>query len=128
MSGPADGEGIPAGWTLELDPSARRTDHGRVLLGGAPFRILRLTAGGAAWLRARGFATMRGPMSPSVNDECGLLVEGFDTPPTIMMPHNPPSYVALHERYGFQKAKDLIALESTNSEIPERLTRGAKLI
>ena len=48
MSGPADGEGIPAGWTLELDPSARRTDHGRVLLGGAPFRILRLTAGGAA--------------------------------------------------------------------------------
>ena len=38
------------------------------------------------------------------------------------------SYVALHERYGFQKAKDLIALESTNAEIPERLARAAKLI
>ena len=82
----------------------------------------------AAWLRKREFNTMRGPMSPSINDECGLLVEGFDTPPTIMMPHNPRSYVALHERYGFQKAKDLIALESTNAEIPERLTRAARLI
>jgi len=82
----------------------------------------------AGWLRKRGFDTMRGPMSPSINDECGLLVEGFDTPPTVMMPHNPKSYVALHERYGFQKAKDLIALESTNAEIPERLARAAKLI
>ena len=33
---------------------------------------------------------MRGPVSPSLNDEAGLLVEGFDTPSVIMMPHNPP--------------------------------------
>lgn len=82
----------------------------------------------ATWLRARKFDTMRGPMSPSINDECGVLVDGFDTPPTLMMPHNHRSYVGLHERYGFQKAKDLIALESTNAELPERLSRGARLV
>ncbi len=48
-----------------------------------------LFAAAAEWLRARGFDTVRGPASFSVNDECGLLVDGFDTPPTLMMPHNP---------------------------------------
>ena len=46
----AAGDGVPAGWHLELDPSARRTDAGRVLIGGAPLRVLRLTAAGARWL------------------------------------------------------------------------------
>jgi len=82
----------------------------------------------AGWLRQRGFDTMRGPMNPSVNDDCGLLVQGFETPPALMMPYNAPSYVALHERYGFRKAKDLIALESTSSQVPERLTRAAHLL
>lgn len=82
----------------------------------------------ATWLRTQGFDTMRGPMSPSINDECGLLIQGFETPPTVMMPHNPPFYVALHEGYGFRKAKDLIALESTSNQLPERLTRGARLV
>jgi GNAT superfamily N-acetyltransferase len=82
----------------------------------------------ATWLRGKGFDTMRGPMNPSVNDDCGLLVEGFDTPPVLMMPHNPPGYVDLHERYGFRKAKDLICLQSTSSQIPERLTRAAELL
>jgi GNAT superfamily N-acetyltransferase len=45
-----------------------------------------------------------------------------------MMPHNPSSYVALHERYGFGKAKDLICLQSTNHQIPERLSRAAQLL
>ena len=43
----------------------------------------------AAWCRTRGHDTLRGPASFSTNDECGLLVWGFDTPPTVMMPHNP---------------------------------------
>jgi mycofactocin system glycosyltransferase len=43
-------EGLPAGWTLTLDPAARRTDGGRVLIGGAPLRVLRLTRAGARWL------------------------------------------------------------------------------
>ena len=49
----------------------------------------------AEWLRARGFDTMRGPMSFSTNDECGVLIDGFDTPNTLMMPHNPPYYLTL---------------------------------
>ncbi|HEX9704888.1 MAG TPA: GNAT family N-acetyltransferase, partial [Gemmatimonadales bacterium] len=82
----------------------------------------------ARWLRQHGFDTMRGPMSPSVNDECGLLVWGFDTPPAVMMPHNPPSYVELTERAGFSKAMDLLVYESTGIEMPERLVRAAKLV
>lgn len=82
----------------------------------------------AAWLRTKGFDTMRGPMNPSINDECGLLVDGFDTPPVILMTHNPRYYVPLHERYGFVKAKDLIAYEGSGKAPPERLLRGAKLV
>ena len=81
----------------------------------------------AQWLRGKGFDTMRGPMSPSVNDECGLLVDGFSTPPTIMMPHNPPSYVRLHEAYGFTKAKDLLVYQGSG-EAPERIVRAATLL
>src|SRR5207248_912611 len=80
------------------------------------------------WLREQGFRVMRGPMSPSINDECGLLVNGFETPPTLMMPHNPRYYVGLHQGYGFAKAKDLLAFESPNAQMPERIARAAKVI
>ena len=63
----------------------------------------------SAWLAKRGLAVMRGPASFSVNEECGLLVHGFETPPAVMMPHNPPWYPEVVERSGFKKAKDLIA-------------------
>jgi GNAT superfamily N-acetyltransferase len=82
----------------------------------------------ASWLRERGFDTMRGPMNPSINDECGLLVDGFDTPPVVLMPHNPPYYVPLHERYGFRKAKDLIAYEGSGAAPPERLLRALETV
>ena len=82
----------------------------------------------AAWLRARGLAILRGPMSPSINDECGLLVQGFETPPTLMMSHNPRYYVDLHQRYGFTKAKDLLVYESTTTRLPERIVRAATVI
>jgi hypothetical protein len=82
----------------------------------------------AAWLKARGLTQVRGPASFSTNDECGLLVEGFDTPPTVLNPHNPPYYVSLLERAGFQPAKDLYQYQSTNPSLPERLVQGARLI
>ena len=70
---------------------------------------------------------LRGPASFSVNDECGLLVDGFDTPPTLMMPHNPRYYVTLLERAGFAKAKDLWVYEGGSEEryvpVPERRDR-----
>lgn len=62
-----------------------------------------------AWLSERGLQQMRGPVNPSLNYECGLLVEGFDTPPFFMMTHNWPYYGRLIEGYGFQKAQDLFA-------------------
>lgn len=77
------------------------------------------------WLRERGLTVMRGPASFSVNEECGLLVRGFDTPPAVMMPHNPPWYADVVEGYGFTKAKDLIAYWLQDVEIPERVERLA---
>ncbi len=87
-----------------------------------------LFAAAAGWLKPRGLTLMRGPASFSTNDECGLLVEGFDTPPTLLNPHNPPYYVGLVERAGFVKAKDLFQYQSTNPALPERLIQGARLI
>jgi GNAT superfamily N-acetyltransferase len=86
----------------------------------------------AAWCRRKGHDVLRGPASFSVNDECGLLVDGFDTPPTLMMPHNPRYYIPLVERAGFDKAKDLLVYEGGSEEkyipVPERLARGTELI
>ncbi|MBI5367019.1 MAG: N-acetyltransferase [Planctomycetes bacterium] len=79
----------------------------------------------AAWLRAQGMERMRGPASYSTNDECGLLIEGFDSPPVIMMSYNPAGYVKLVEGAGFVKAKDLLAYWVDVERIPERLARIA---
>lgn len=86
----------------------------------------------ARWVRARGLDTLRGPTSFSTNDECGVLIDGFDTPNTIMMPHNPPYYATLLETAGFSKAKDLIALEGGSAagplDPPPRTTRAVNLL
>ena len=82
--------------------------------------------------RAKGHDVLRGPASFSVNDECGLLVDGFDFPPALMMPHNPPYYVDLVERAGFIKAKNLLVYQGGREDVyvpvPERLARGTELI
>lgn len=62
------------------------------------------------WLRAQGMKKIAGPFNFSVNEECGLLIEGFDTPPYFMMPHGRPYYAALLEAAGFSKARDMYAL------------------
>lgn len=62
------------------------------------------------WVAARGMTFLRGPLNPSTNYEVGMLIEGFDLPPTIMMCYNPPYYPNLVESYGFTKEKDLLAL------------------
>ncbi|HWA57394.1 MAG TPA: hypothetical protein VG692_09080 [Gemmatimonadales bacterium] len=91
-----------------------------------------LFAAAAQWLKDHGHDVMRGPASFSVNDECGLLVDGFDTPPTLMMPHNPPYYLRLMDGAGFRKAKDLWVYRggyaSRYIPVPERLSRGTELI
>lgn len=61
------------------------------------------------WLQDRSLNTMQGPVNPSTNYEAGLLVEGFDDPPKIMMTYNPPYYIQLLENYGLKKAMGLLA-------------------
>ena len=61
------------------------------------------------WLHGQGMQTIRGPVNPSLNYECGLLIEGFDTPPFFMMTHNKPYYAGLIEANGFGKIEDLYA-------------------
>jgi GNAT superfamily N-acetyltransferase len=63
----------------------------------------------ADWLRERGMEAIRGPESFSQNEECGLLVDGFDMPPVVLMTYNPRYYQDFIERSGFEKAQDLYA-------------------
>jgi hypothetical protein len=62
-----------------------------------------------AWASARGRTHVRGPLNPSLNESAGLLIDGFDTDPVLMMPHNAPQYAAFIEASGYTKVKDLYA-------------------
>jgi GNAT superfamily N-acetyltransferase len=63
------------------------------------------------WARQRGHNSLRGPAQWSTNDECGLLVDGFDDPPRILMTYNPPYYADYLERLGYGYARDLWAYQ-----------------
>ncbi|HSN81774.1 MAG TPA: hypothetical protein VLS88_04300 [Polyangiales bacterium] len=78
----------------------------------------------AAWLAERGMTTMRGPFSLSINEETGMLVEGFDTPPTIMSPHHRPHQGALAEGAGLGKAKDCYGWKYLVVPAPARAQRA----
>ncbi len=77
----------------------------------------------ARWLRARGRTKTMGPIDYSMNYSCGLLIDGFDTPPCVLMNHNPPYYAGLLESWGLAKTKDLYAWWGTwdTLEIAHRL-------
>ncbi len=88
-----------------------------------PKVFLALTAAAEAWLKGRGLERVVGPFSLSVNDESGLLVDGFDTPPYLMMGHARPYYARHLEACGYRKAADLIAyLYDLASEPPALAT------
>ena len=61
------------------------------------------------WLRERGMKRILGPFSLNINEETGMLVEGFDTPPYLMMPHHRPYQAGLVEGAGYTRAKDFFA-------------------
>ncbi len=81
------------------------------------------------WLRERGKDAVLGPMNPSTNDEVGLLIKGFDSPPYVMMCHNPEYYGNLIESQGYEKAKDLYdwQLDIRGMKIPEKIQRLADM-
>ncbi len=75
----------------------------------AVFAALLETA--AAWLKAQGMRRMLGPFSLSINEEIGVMVDGFDALPMMFMPYHPP-YVGRHlDTLGFAKAKDVVAYD-----------------
>jgi ribosomal protein S18 acetylase RimI-like enzyme len=81
------------------------------------------------WAQEKGMKQLLGPMNPTTNDECGLLIEGFDSPPVFMMTYNPPYYVELVEAEGFRKAKDLLAFHIDLATLPmDRLHRIAEQV
>lgn len=77
-----------------------------------------------AWLRQRGMKVMRGPFSLSINEESGVLVDGFDTPPALSMPHHRSYQHTLIENAGLTKAKDLWAWKYITDEPPLRARRA----
>lgn len=88
-----------------------------------------LTGAAESWLRDRGLSTARGPISPSMNHESGLLVEGFDTPPAVMTPWNFPYYDGLLQQAGYRGVQDLVGYDipaDGRFAIPERVGRLAE--
>ncbi|NLV73575.1 MAG: N-acetyltransferase [Chloroflexi bacterium] len=86
------------------------------------------------WLRAKGRDVMRGPTNLNINEEVGLLVGGEPGPPVLMMTYNPAYYLDFVERFGFKKAKDLLAfkidlaLMGPNLEnLPPQISGAAKI-
>lgn len=76
----------------------------------------------ASWLASRGAVRMQGPFSFSINDETGLLVDGFDTPPSVMMGHARPYYGPRLEEQGFAKVKDVVAYRfDGKAELPRAM-------
>lgn len=82
-----------------------------------------LFAAARDWLAAQGMTFMRGPINPSTNYTCGMLVDGFEYPPAIMMPWNPPYYAELAESWHLRKEQDLFAylIEKERLELPQWL-------
>ena len=81
------------------------------------------------WLKDQGLTSMRGPVNPSMNDVSGLLVDGFDREPAIMMPYNPPYYYEYLTRYGFTRAMTMWAYYIHYKYAKtEKLKRGVNLV
>jgi len=83
-----------------------------------------------SWLKDKGLKYMKGPANPSSNDIYGMLVEGFDDSPRLLMSYNPRYYITLCENYGMKKAKDMYAWKIVHDIIlsSEKLKRGQELV
>lgn len=80
-------------------------------------------------LKREGLTVMRGPTNFSTNYELGFIIDDFDAPPVINMSYNPKYYIDFTEKFGFKKAKDLLAFKMTRADKPpERLVRIAERI
>jgi hypothetical protein len=91
-----------------------------------PAVISALLTAAEAWLRGEGMRQVRGPFNLHINEELGLLVDGFDTPPFVLMGHAPPWYGAALQDRGYAPVKDLLAYHiRPDFEAPRVMTRLA---
>jgi hypothetical protein len=128
--------GVPVGRIAAIENQAHNRHHGdRVGFFGFfdcaddPEAAEALLSRAERWLASRGLASVRGPVSPSMNHESGLLVEGFDTPPVIMTPWNPPHYGRLIECGGYEGVQDLLGYDvpaEGPTTVPDRVRRLAE--
>ncbi|ARA93200.1 hypothetical protein AWN76_008540 [Rhodothermaceae bacterium RA] len=82
-----------------------------------------------AWLRQQGLTGVRGPANPSLNDTAGLLVDGFDREPSILMPYNFPYYEDYLTRYGFERAMTMWAYYVHKKYVRvDKLRRGVEIV
>jgi GNAT superfamily N-acetyltransferase len=79
-------------------------------------------------LKEAGLEVMRGPMNLSTNEECGFLIEGFEEPPMLLTPYNPPYYNDLMKAGGLNKSKDLLAyITDVPSSLNQKVNRVAEI-
>jgi GNAT superfamily N-acetyltransferase len=109
------------------DPARPPGAFGLIAAEDDPAIFAALFAQAEAWLKARGMAVAQGPLNLSVNEEVGLLIEGFETPPMVMMGHDPRYVAARIEEQGYAKAKDVYAYLGAVSghDMPEALFKRA---
>lgn len=125
-------EGRPVGRiSAQIDTRAQREGEGMLghfgfLDAQRPEIVAPLLQAAQDWLKAQGATRVMGPFSFSVNDESGLLIEGFDSPPYVLMNHAPQWLGGAVEAAGYAKAKDLIAFHmDTATPFPPAATRLA---
>ncbi|MBC8035529.1 MAG: hypothetical protein H7Y03_15375 [Chitinophagaceae bacterium] len=82
-----------------------------------------LFAAASGWLKEKGATTLIGPVNPSTNETCGLLVEGFDKPPVVLMPFCKSYYARLIEKEGFEKKMDLLAYDIRVNTLNDRTVK-----
>jgi len=118
--------GVPVGRiSAQSDDRVADCGHFGLLAGEDDPEVFRaLFAAAEGWLKAKGRTEARGPFNLSINEECGLLIDGFDTPPMLFMPHDAPYVAARVEEQGYAKAMDLFAyLHLTSDPFPKAIER-----
>jgi hypothetical protein len=101
--------------SAQIDPLAQRAGEDPVGHFGClsapddPEVFAALLATAESFLKGRGVKHVQGPYTLSINEETGLLVDGFDTPPMMLMPHDPPYAAGRLEALGYRKEKDVYA-------------------
>jgi hypothetical protein len=109
------------------DPDRKTGHFGLIAAEDDPEVFAALLRTAEAWLKARDCAVALGPFNLSVNEEVGLLVDGFDTPPMVMMGHDPKYTGGRIEEQGYAKAKDIYAYMSPMSDdLPAAVLKRAR--